>query len=223
MSTSTDQKARAVLKQLLQDKDLARFVNADIPLSTAYCGSSEIKLIVLGQDPTIKNASGRAQITIALNLRGYGALWNYLAGICKGLQLDLRQHEYATNYYKNFFIRPPTQIDEINIFERFADRWLPLLQDEISQFNNVPIISLGQPLLSALVRNGASPLVRDYWGYTPDWKEGKRRPYRFLRPDENVLGRLIFPFPHQPSIRKQFYRERLMSYTAFVKRVMHGK
>jgi len=31
--------------------------------------------------------------------------------------LDLDQNIYATNYFRNFFIKPPTQIEEINVFE----------------------------------------------------------------------------------------------------------
>jgi hypothetical protein len=31
------------------------------------------------------------------------------------------------------------------------------------------------------------------------------------------LNRTVFPFPHQPSVRKAFYRERLADYVAFVR------
>jgi len=220
MGTAIDQQVKTVLYQPLKDKDLARFVNPDLAIPAAYCGTGEIKLILLGQDPTIKNKDGQARITTVINLRGYGPLWNYVARICKGLHLDLHQNIHATNCFKNFFVKPATQITEVNIFEKFARWWLPVLQDEIDQFRQVPIIALGQPLLSVLVNDRGDPLVRDYWGYTPNWKTGERRPYRFLEPDKNHLGRLIFPFPHQPSIRKQFYAEQMAGYISFVKRIL---
>jgi hypothetical protein len=171
----------------------------------------------LGQDPTVKNQKSRAKIKTVLNLDRKGSLHNYLNGICQGLKIDLYKNVYATNYLKNFFIRPPTQIKEDNVFENFARVWLPLLKEELVQFDNVPIIALGQPVLSIIVRESASKYVRDYWGYNNDWKTGKTLPFRYIKADDNVLNRVVFPFPHQPSINKKFYCTRLKEYVAFMK------
>jgi hypothetical protein len=59
--------------------------------------------------------------------------------------------------------------------------------------------------------------MRDYWGYVPGWKSGERGEKRCLAADENRLQRVVFPFPHQPSAGKCFYRERLEEYLAFVR------
>lgn len=124
---------------------------------------------------------------------------------------------YATNLYKNFFIRPPTQITEIDIFQEFRQAWLEVLMEELQAFPDVPIITLGEPLLTALVTGPASCRVRDYWGYTPAWGRGIRGPFEYVRAGENRLERRFFPFPHQPGLNKPFYRGTLDAYTAFVR------
>jgi hypothetical protein len=221
MQLDFEQRATELLKDLTADPDLGHLVDGALGMPKAFQGSGKIHLVILGQDPTVKDPRSRATIKTVLNLDRRGSLRNYLVQVCHDLGLDLDQNVYATNYLKNFFVKPPTQIKEIDVFREFAPVWLPLLRTELATFPQVPVIALGQPLLSALVSKDASPLVRDYWGYTPRWKSGETGPFRRLEPDQNHLARVIFPFPHQPSIRKQFYKERLKDYTAFVKQRMH--
>jgi uracil-DNA glycosylase len=207
----------ATLSELKANPKLRRYVDSTLDIPEVFRGKGEIRLVVLGQDPTVKDPVSRRSINTVLNLDKGGNLKAYLSRICEGLGLELDQHVYATNYLKNFFVEPPTQIDEIDIFQLFGPIWLPLLQAELALFPQAPVITLGEPLLTALVRGDASPRVRDYWGYTPRWKSSETGPFRHLAPRANVLERTVFPFPHQPSIRKQFYRERLGDYTAFVR------
>jgi hypothetical protein len=213
--------ARTVLSELALDPNLRRFVDSTLDIPDVFCGKGEILLIFLGQDPTVKNPRSRRRIKKVLNLDKDGSLKAYLSQICEGLGLELDQHVYATNYLKNFFVERPTQISEIDVFEVFGPLWLPLLREELALFPEVPVITLGEPLLGALVRAGASPLVSHYWGYTPDWRSGDKRPPSHLGPHENRLERTVFPFPHQPKFddktRGVFYRERLADYTAFVR------
>jgi hypothetical protein len=216
-----DQIAR-VATQLSGDSRLKSYVNADMPIPRTFRGKGEIKLIVLGQDPTVKNAASLSKIDVVLNLRRKGGLWNYLQRICLNLGLDLSQHVYATNYLKNFFVKPPTQIHDFKVFEEFSHHWLPVLQEELAEFAGLTVIALGQPLLSMLRLEPAMPLVRDYWGYTPQWKQGDKGQFDYLRPSENVLGRAIFPFPHQPSIRKEFYKQRLGDYCDFASKTIRA-
>lgn len=212
-------RAQAILSQLVSDPKLGRFVDPTLGIPEVAHGTGDIRLIVLGQDPTVKDARSRARIKTVLNLDVRGSLRAYLWRISEGLGLHLDQHVYATNYLKNFFISPPTQIEEIDVFELFGPIWLPLLQDELALFPQAPVIGLGEPLLAALVYEDASLRVRDYWGYTPGWKSRLIGPFRHLESHQNRLGRAVFPFPHQPSISKSFYKERLASYTAFVRQV----
>lgn len=217
MPNPINRRAKEIFEKLVTDPDLGHYVDATYPVPAVYRGQGEIKLVILGQDPTVKNVKSRALIKTVLNLDRSSHLQRYLSGICQGLGLDLDQNVYATNYIKNFFVRPPTQIEEINILETFSPFWLPLLRDELSQFPSVPLITLGQPLLRAVINENVSPNVRDYWGYRPDWKTGRSGEYSFLEPGENILSRQIFPFPHQPSMRKRFYLEKMDQYTDFVK------
>jgi len=185
-----------------------------------YPPRGHARLIFLGQDPTIKDARRRASITMVLNLNRMGSLKCYLARICGELGLDLDQHVYATNYLKNFFVEPPAQIHEVDIFATFGPSWLPLLREELSRYSAVPVISLGEPLLRALVNEGAEAHVRHYWGYTPSWQSGVMGSFRCVAPTDSILGRTIFPFPHLPSSRKRFYTEWLTAYCGFVARAM---
>jgi uracil-DNA glycosylase len=216
-SIDVQRRSTEVLTGLRADPNLGCFVHPTLGVPDVFGGKGEVRLIVLGQDPTVKNPRSLRTIKTVLNLDKSGNLRAYLSRICEGLGLNLDQHVYATNYLKNFFVKPPTQIDEIDVFQVFGPIWLPLLKDELAMFPQAPVVTLGQPLLGALVRPEASPLVRDYWGYTPRWKSGERGEFRHLAPQDNLLRRIVFPFPHQPSIRKQFYRERLADYTAFVR------
>jgi hypothetical protein len=213
------QEARAVLQELSVDQKPGRFIDLGLDTPDVFHGNREIRLIFLGQDPTVKNPASRRLIKTVLNLDRGGALRNYLSRICWLLGLKLDDHIYATNYLKNFFVKPPTQISEVDLLQEFGPVWLPLLQEELAQFPRAPVITLGQPLLAALVLGDASPRVRDYWGYAPLWKSGENAPFQYLTADRNQLARSVFPFPHQPSIAKRFYADRLASYAELVREV----
>jgi len=211
------EKAESVLASLQSDDVLAKYIDVSYPIPQVYQGSGTIKLIVLGQDPTVQDASARIKIKTVLNLDKNGSVRAYLSGLSQKLGIDLQQNIYATNIYKNFFIAPPTQISEIDIFKAFLPAWLPLLKDELSQFDGVLVITLGEPVLNSLLMLDKPSHLRNCWGYTSEWKTGKFGSLNYIKPEENLLGRTIFPFPHQPSLRKQFYRDRMDRYVAFVR------
>jgi hypothetical protein len=213
----TYRRSNEILNELKANPELVRFVDASLSIPQVFCGNGKIRLVFLGQDPTVANANSRKKIKKVLDLGRHGHLWHYLEKICIGLDLSLASNIYATNYLKNFFVDRPTQIKEVNILKVFSSPWLPLLKDELAQFPGVPVITLGEPLLQAVVCEGARPKVRAYWGYTPDWMTGTTGALSYLHPAENVLDRQIFPFPHQPILRKQFYRSKLDDYVGFMR------
>lgn len=171
----------------------------------------DIKLIIIGQDPTIKNVERRKGITTTLNLDKSGALRRYVEEICNGLNISL-SNVYATNVFKYFYTIPPAQTFEV--LEKHLSPNLVLLEKELSNYPNCSIVSLGEPVLKLLVNKNVK--VRDYWGY--DAKTHKStQSFKCVLPEENKLNRIIFPFCHQPSIRKDFYKENLNQYVRFVK------
>ncbi len=213
------ERASRIVEQLKQDTKLGQYVDSTLPVPTPHRGQGAIKLIVLGQDPTVKRPESRKAISTALNLDKKGSVNAYLTRICAGLGIELTENVYATNLYKNFFVRPPTQISEIDVFQAFLDAWPPLLQDELATWADIPVITLGEPLLAPLVGSNVSAKVRDYWGYTPQWQAGQVKPFAYIKAADNQLHRVTFPFPHQPSLRKLFYKARMDDYIAFVKSV----
>lgn len=217
-SAPIEDRANQILGRLKQDKRLGRYVDNSFPIPQPHRGTRDIRVIVLGQDPTIKNAEKRKDIKTVLNLDKNGSVRAYLAGVCNTLGISVNENVYATNLYKNFFVCPPTQIEEIDIFQEYVGTWLPLLIDELAEFGRIPVITLGEPLLAPLVNNNIAAQVRYYWGYVPEWKTHKLNPFQNIRAEDNKLGRIVFPFPHQPSLRKEFYKAKLNDYVAFVKK-----
>jgi len=221
IKTEVARKSAEVLQKIRADPKLSSYVSPTDKIPGVYMEADDIKnirLVVIGQDPTVKREKPRETINTVLNLdKPRGNLYRYISEICEGLGLDLRQHVYATNYAKNFFISPPTQIKECNLLEKFGRYWLPLLQEELSRFPDRLILTLGQPLLKALVIDPRKALVRWYWRYSPDWKESRKTDFLYVVPEDNKLKRRLFPFPHQPSLRKPFYKATLQAYLGYMK------
>lgn len=208
-----------VLEKIRSHSELSNYVDDDLKPPKVFGGEAPVRLIILGQDPTVKKTERRKTITTVLNLNRKGALKNYVIKICKHLDLDFDNDIYATNFFKNFFKDPPARDKMEYIFSEFKKVWLPLLQRELSCFRNVPIISLGDPILGALVKDATtnSIKIREYWDYNLRTKMSNRN-FKYIEADINVINRPIFPFPHQPSLSKPFYRDTLEQYLYFLKR-----
>lgn len=216
-STGIRERAHRAVEELNRDRQLGKYIDTSLETPQPYRGQGKIRLIVLGQDPTIRAVEKRQDIKTVLNLDKNGSVRAYVAGVCNDLGIKATENVYATNLYKNFFVRPPTQIAEVDIFQEFVGAWLPLLIDELAEFPGVPLITLGEPLLAPLVNDGVPAKVRHYWGYVPHWEMQRLLPYQYIKPQQNKLARVIFPFPHQPSLRKKFYRTKMKEYTRFVR------
>ena len=68
MSTIIEQQTAIVIEQIKANPQLNQFVNSVLPTPKAFRGSGEIKLVILGQDPTVKNQKSLAKIKTVLNL-----------------------------------------------------------------------------------------------------------------------------------------------------------
>ncbi len=140
-----------------------------------------------------------------------GSLKNYLNDICEGLNVCY-ENIYATNLIKYFYTDPPERTPQV-MSAHLQDN-LKLLLEEISQYHKIPIITLGLPVLQLLTNNSFQ--VKYFWGYDDKYK-CKKNDFTFCKAKENKLGRDFFPFPHQPSISKEFYSNTFKSYLNYAK------
>src|SRR5574341_982179 len=180
-------RANQILLELKRDARLGQYVDESLAIPQPFRGKESIRLLVLGQDPTIKDTLKRKKIKTVLNLDKNGSARAYMDRVCLDLGICLGENIYATNLYKNFFVRPPTEIKEIDIFHEFAEAWLPLLIDELKEFGDIPLITLGEPILAPLIKDGAKNKIRDYWGYRSDWQTLGVLPFQHISPSENKL------------------------------------
>lgn len=169
-----------------------------------FRGSGDIKLIIIGQDPTIRNAQSRKTISCTLNLDKKGALRTYIETICTGLNITL-DNVYATNLFKYFYTVPPANTPQILVNHLQPN--LELLKEELSQYSNCTIITLGEPVLQLFTDKTYK--IRNYWKY-------KDTSFRNISASDNILDRQIYPFPHQPSLRKSLYKTFLPDYLAYI-------
>lgn len=186
-------------------------IDISLPIIKPFVGSEPIKLIVLGQDPTIKNPNTRKNITCTLNLDKENSLRRYISGICEGLGITI-ENVYATNLFKYFYSIPPAQT--MDVLYAHLEPNLELLKEELSGYKNIPIITLGEPVLQLLTNPKAK--VREYWDYNPKTGESNGN-FTFCKASDNKLARDFYPFPHQPSIRKRFYGGAINEYIRIVK------
>jgi len=171
-----------------------------------FMGGNDIKLIVIGQDPTIRKEERRKNIICTLNLDKQGALRRYVEQqICDNMEISI-DNVYATNVFKYFYERPPA--DTLDVLKKHLSPNLTLLKEELNHFPKVPVITLGEPVLKLL--NNDQAKVRYYWRYD---RNGE---FMRVEAEESKLGRAFYPFCHQPSIRKQFYKDNLKDFCQFV-------
>lgn len=221
-------RAFAIREVCLQDAALAAYVETEMPpenlIPQPFVGGDDIRLIVVGQDPTVSNRRTQKKITTALMLNRSGRLLYYVNDLCAGLGLTLAQ-VYGTNVCKMVFTDTPTRLKKRGVdvlaLAHTAGGWLDLLADEVAQFPDALVISLGQPVLAFLVKDGPK-ILRHYWGHHPRWKEEPLRERSVIPAPASTIGRTIAPFPHVNSLIRGFYLEYLPAYLAFVREAYLG-
>ena len=189
-------------KDAVLQNDIDSSFDFILPFSKAE-KTSEIKLIFIGQDPTVRNQKSRGKINVTLNLDKENNLKTYLKEVCDILQVDIEKEVYATNLYKCFF-------------KRHFKIWMDFLINELTEFKNSFVITLGEPLINQLIHSN-SKKVRTYWDYIGNTKSGGN--FKCNEPFENYLQRRIYPIAHQPTWnRNEFYKIYLKDYLEYLKR-----
>lgn len=183
-------------------------IDTDLDPIPPFKGNGRIKLVVIGQDPTITDVDERGKIKTTLKLDVAGPLRHYIERICAGLEITI-ENVYATNLFKYFYEKKPASTPAVLIAHLEGN--LALLKKELSEYTDCIIITLGEPVLQLLTDE--KHRVKYYWGYKND-------ELHYLEPHENKLGLRVYPFAHLPSInspRSSFYRDRLDMYVRYVK------
>lgn len=208
---------RKVIDKLAQS-EISSYINTSYTPPDPFRGRGKIKLIILGQDPTVRDPEHRKNLKIVLLLNQPGRLRTYVQNICKALDIALDENIYATNLLKNFFTDRPDTMREKDpqFFGKAAAYWIPLLREEIAEFGNVPLLPLGEPVLNCLVKSPERVLIRTFWGYEGPGHYGRN--FGYVKPVDNILSRAVFPFPHLPGLSHEFYRQQMNGYLGFMKK-----
>ena len=206
----------AIRQDLKAGKDISiNPIDLSLPVISPFIGTDVIKLIFIGQDPTIENVTSRKHITCTLNLDKKNTLRTYVNNICDSLGITI-ENVYATNLFKYFYTIPPAKT--IDVLIAHLEPNLELLKKELAIYRNIPIITLGEPVLQLLVNSKSK--VKDYWNYNYKTKKSDNNFTRSLAM-ENKLCKDFFPFPHQPSISKEFYKETIISYLQYMSEIIN--
>jgi uracil-DNA glycosylase len=213
--TNIQRCAEAARDELARNDTLKPHIDTALPIPRPFIGGGPIRLVVLGQDPTVQNAASRAEIRTVLNLDKSGSLRRYIERVAGALGMGL-ENVYATNVCKHFFRQPPTEIAKeqgLDVLQACGSESLPIVREELARFPEAVVVSLGEPVLSVLVRTEGSRKVRTYWAF-----EMPRDAMSAISVEDSQVGRKVYPLPHQPSLRKAFYEGNLDHFLAFVRR-----
>ena len=74
-------------KLILQNNFIENKIDENLLPVLPFRITDNIKLIIIGQDPTVKNCESREKIEYTLNLDKKGSLKKYISDIC--IQLDI--------------------------------------------------------------------------------------------------------------------------------------
>ncbi len=204
--------AETIRSELKLTKDfLDNPIDLKLPVIPPFKGNGDIRLVILGQDPTIRNENSRRRISCTLNLDRRNALRTYIERICCELNISI-ENIYATNLFKYFYTLSPAKT--MHVLRSHLQPNLDLLIQELSEYKNVPVISLGEPVLQLLTDDRTK--VREFWDYDLTTKASGNH-FRYSKASDNQLKTDLFPFPHQPSLRKIFYKDNLVDYIKFFK------
>lgn len=155
-----ERELQTLRKKLLNDSVLQNDIDFEFDFLLPYSKAeslSQIKLVIIGQDPTILNKTEvskkrQKQITITLDLNNEnGNLRKYCKLISNNFGFNIDKEVYATNLCKCVFKEKPAYN---GVLSKHSKQWLPLLQKELSVFSEEVIyISFGEPLFIQLTHS----------------------------------------------------------------------
>ena len=213
---SVSKKAQKIYNTIQSDMILSSDLcpdNKHLPVVFSKAKSpSDVKLIIIGQDPTVRKPESRKNINTVLMLNEEKHLYKYINTITDQLGISF-DSIYATNLYKCFFKIPPQ--DDESILTRHFRCWIELLIEEITAFPDAAVITLGQPVIKQLIHTG-SKNVSYYWNYRGNSKSGEK--FLSIPASNNFLQRTFYPISHLPTYnRNLFYKTYFNKYCSYIK------
>jgi uracil-DNA glycosylase len=206
-------RARELVDAMASWPSLADHIDRTAPTPSPFGRNPTPRLVILGQDPTVQNVKSRSKISTVLNLdQPRWTLYRYLESLCSAIGIGLSE-VYATNAVNCFFTAPPAYTKRGAVLQEAFGHWLPLLLEELRRLPGVPVVTLGEPVFGLLHQSATPIRIRDYWGYP----NGTPESMRHSLPEENLLGRPVFPFPHIRSASKSFYKGAWAGYTRYTR------
>lgn len=206
-----------VSSRLKTRPDLRQYMDDGLPIPRPFVGTGAIKLVVVGQDPTVGMYKTRQRITHTLMLNEGGPLTRFLQQVCGALGVKAKENVYATNLCKSFFTDPPAKVKDVNLVAETSAEWLPILLDELDHFPQACVISLGEPVLEVLLRPTAQQQMKWYWGHHPQWQVGRTNLFRLVECADSAIARRFYPFIHSNN-NTGFYKMRLNEYLTFIRK-----
>jgi len=211
-------KKRRVLKENIE---LRNDIDFDLDFIFPYSKAeniSDVKLVIIGQDPTIQDEKEiskirQKEITITLDLNNRsGNLRKYCTLISQSLGFDIDKDVYATNMCKCIFKQKPAFN---GVLDKHSKEWIPLLKKELSVFSDeVIFVTLGQPLIKQLIYSNKT-IVRHYWDYIGNTESNLN--FKSCESSENYLQKRIYPLAHQPTWnRNKFYNKYMNDFLKFI-------
>jgi hypothetical protein len=212
MNTMITNKATEIRNTLKAQQDFTENpIDSLIEVVPPFIGKGELKLIIIGLEPTLEKTSKKEKITTCFSLDNSGAIKNYIKNrICNELSIELN-NLYATSLFKYFYTK--SLLNDKKVTENHLEPNLKLLIEEINEYPNLPILILGQPLLKLLSLDEKDELKK----YMGSQNVAGDSPYKACK--NNKLNRVIFPFPHLNTLRKKqgYYYSHYKLYLEFMK------
>ena len=211
--------SRSLRENVVLEKDIDFEFDFILPYSKAE-SISKVKLVIIGQDPTIQNEKEiskkrQREITSTLDLNNEnGNLRKYCKLISQLLGFDIDKDVYATNLCKCVFKEKPAYN---GILDKHSKQWIPLLKKELNVFSDkVIFVTFGQPLIKQLITSNKTE-VKYYWNYVGNTESNLN--FKCCESNDNCLQQRLYPLPHQPTWsrgRNGFYYKYLTDFLNFI-------
>jgi uracil-DNA glycosylase len=209
----------SVVSGLKADEVIGKYIDTSLPLPRPFVGTGPIRLVIVGQDPTVEKLESRKRVTTVLTLNQKGSnLHRFVERICTGLDVSLDQNVYATNICKNFFTDLPESVTPPDLIGLSCQKWRDLLSDELARFPKATVITLGKPVLRVLVQEPSLQDLKHYWGHVEGWKTKGHGKFHFVEGRNSSFGKRFFPFPHITNTQTtELYRKHFDEYLRFAR------